>query len=198
MDPSADRQPRGLIGLTRWALGYAVRRRRAMLVVLGALLVKIGLDVLKPWPMKLLVDNVLHGAALPPALAGVAGMLPASDSRERLLTLCVAGTVVLFLLGWAVGLVVTCAGLRFGQLMVYDLASDLFRRLQRLSLRYHHHQPVGESIRRVQKDCGCVSAIVKDGLLPVLTAVVGLVVMFTIMLYLNPTLTMLSLAAVPC
>ena len=57
--------------------------------------------------------------------------------------------------------------------MVYDLATDLFSHLQRLSLRFHSRQSVGDSIRRVTTDCGCVSVIVKDALLPFVAAVVS-------------------------
>ena len=75
----------------------------------------------------------------------------------------------LFLLGWALGVAAACANIAFGQRMVYDLAADLFGHLQRLSLRFHSRQSVGDSIRRVTTDCGCVATIVKDALLPVLS-----------------------------
>ena len=42
-----------------WLLHYALRRFGDMLIVLLAMLLKIGLDLLKPWPMKVLIDHVL-------------------------------------------------------------------------------------------------------------------------------------------
>jgi len=191
-------EPSGTIGLSLWALRYARRQWPALLAVLGVTVVKIGLDVLKPWPMKLLVDNVLKGEPLSPAVAGTVELLPGTGTREGLLTWCVAATVALFVLSWSVGLAATCAGITFGQRMVYDLASDLFAHLQRLSLRYHSRKPVGDSMRRVTSDCGCVSVIVKDALLPVLTAVLSLAVMFAIMLRLDAALTVLALGVLPC
>src|SRR5581483_8267135 len=56
---------------------------------------------------------------------------------------------------------------------------------------------VGDSIRRITSDCGCVSTIVKDTLLPVLTSIVSLVAMLGILWRINPRLTILSLAVVP-
>src|SRR5580704_13717648 len=50
-------------GLAFWALGYASRRRLPLLAVTGTLLLRIGLDVLKPWPTMFLVDYVLQGKA---------------------------------------------------------------------------------------------------------------------------------------
>src|SRR5205823_2236140 len=51
--------------------------------------------------------------------------------------------------------------------------------------------------RRVTADCGCVATIVKDALLPVVTTVASLGVMFAIMWRLDARLTLLSLAVVP-
>jgi ATP-binding cassette subfamily B protein/subfamily B ATP-binding cassette protein MsbA len=161
------------------------------------MLLKIGLDVLKPWPMKFLVDHVLLGAALSPAVAAAVGLLPGAGSPEGLVTWCVAASVVLFLLGWALGVATAWANISFGQRLVYDLAEDLFAHLQALSLRFHSRKPVGDSIRRVTTDSGCVAIIVRDALLPVLTSVISLAVMFLVMWRLDATLTLLSLTVVP-
>src|SRR5262249_21859073 len=94
-------------------------------------------------------------------------------------------------------LVTACANLAFGQRMVYDLATHLFGHLQRLSLRFHSRHSVGDSIRRVTSDCGCVAVIVRDALLPVVSAVVTLVVMFVILWHLDTELALLALVGVP-
>src|SRR5688500_1451079 len=162
--------------LCRWALAHALRRRAALVAVLGAMLLKIGLSVLAPWPMKVLVDHALGDRPLPPPLAAATAWLPGGGAPGGLVGWCVAATVVLFLAGWSVGLVGVRANIAFAQRMVYDLASDLFAHLQRLSLRFHARRPVGDTIRRVTEDCRCVATIVRDALLPVLTSATSLVV----------------------
>ncbi len=158
---------------------------------------KIGLDVLKPWPMKFLVDHILRGEPLTAAAAHAVELLPGPNTPQAWLAWCVAATVVLFLLVWSLGLAAAIASINFGQRLVYDLAADVFSHLQRLSLRFHSRNPVGDTIRRVTADCACVAVIVKDALLPVLTSVVSLVVMFGIMWQMDATLTLLALAVVP-
>ncbi|MQA31817.1 MAG: ATP-binding cassette domain-containing protein, partial [Luteitalea sp.] len=167
------------------------------LAVLATMILKIGLDVLKPWPMKVLVDHGLGDQPLPSALAGAAIALPGGGSREALIGWSVAATVLLFLLGWALGVARSYANIGFGQRMVYDLATDLFSHLQRLSLRFHSRRSVGDSIRRVTTDCGCVSVIVKDAVLPFAASAVSLAVMFSVMWRMEPRLTLVSLAVVP-
>ncbi len=183
--------------LCLWSLRYAARRWPALLAVLATMLLKVGLDALKPWPMKVLVDNVLNGAPMSASLRRAIDLLPGATTPENLLTWAVAATVVLFVLGWALGLATSFANIALGQRMAYDLASDLFDHLQRLSLRYHSRRRVGDTIRRVTEDCGCVSTIAKGALLPVLTSLFALATMFLIMWRLDPGLTLLALAAIP-
>jgi ATP-binding cassette subfamily B protein/subfamily B ATP-binding cassette protein MsbA len=161
------------------------------------MLAKILLDVLKPWPLKILVDHVLQGQPMPPLLADAVGLLPGGSVPASLLTWCVAATVVLFLGAWALGLAASLANVRFATRMVYDLAGSLFGHLLRLPLGFHVRRPIGDSVRRVTSDSGCVATIVKDALLPLAAALVSLAVMFAIMCWLDPVLTLLSLAVVP-
>jgi len=183
-------------GLCRWAVSYAWRRWLAVVAVLTTLLLKVGLDLLKPWPLVFLVDHVIHGKSS--ALAWrIAHALPGSPSTHGLILWSVAGTVVLFLLSWAAGLANAYASISLGQRMVYDLASDLFAKLQALSLRFHTSKAVGDTIRRVTADCTCVSVIVKDALAPVLTAAVTVLAMVVVLWRINPAMTLLSIAVVP-
>jgi ATP-binding cassette, subfamily B, bacterial len=187
----------GAVRLLGWLTRYALRRWGGLLAVLATMVAKIGLDLLKPWPMKVLVDHGLGDLPLSPALAGLAAVFPGSDTREGLIGWSIAATVLLFLLAWALGVAVSYANIGFGQRMVYDLATDLFSHLQRLSLRFHSRQSVGDSIRRVTTDCGCVSVIVKDAVLPFVAALITFVAMFYVMWRMEPRLTLVAVAVAP-
>jgi len=183
--------------LCGWSLSYAAHRWPALVGVVVTMLLKLGLDVLKPWPMKLLIDHVLRGEPDSTTFAASIAWLPGAQSHEGLLAWCVGATVLLFLLTWSLGLLSSLANLGFGQKMIYDVANDLFAHLQRLSLRFHSRKPVGDLVRRVATDCSCVSTIVKDALIPLLVAIASLAVMFTIMWRMDPALTLLALTVVP-
>jgi len=195
-----DKDPKSnlnLLQLSRWAWRYAFRRPLPLSGVAISMLLKVGLDILKPWPMVFLIDYVLRGYAMPPALSGLVQALPGPAAPSYLIGWSVAATVLIFLLSWAVGLATAYANISLGQRLVYDLASDLFTKLQQLSLRFHASKSVGDNIRRVTADCACVSIIVKDALLPVLAAVVSLAAMFSILWRIDATLTSLAVAVVP-
>jgi ATP-binding cassette subfamily B protein/subfamily B ATP-binding cassette protein MsbA len=124
-------------------------------------------------------------------------VLPGGAGQTSLIGWSVAATVVIFLLSWAVGLLTAYANISLGQRMVYDLAGDLFAKLQQLSLRFHSSKSVGDNIRRVTSDCTCISVIVKDAVLPVFGSVVSLVAFFTVLWRFDAALTLLALAVVP-
>ncbi|MEA3189265.1 MAG: ATP-binding cassette, subfamily bacterial [Chthoniobacter sp.] len=197
MSSTPQRKPVGFYRITALGFAFAFRRWPEMLAVLVSMLLSIGLSILQPWPMKLLVDNVLAGQPLPPWIAHLPVMPLGAFSPQALLTWSVAATVILFLLNWAVGLFGAYFSTGLGQRMIYDLAAQLFAHLQRLSLSFHRSKQLGDTIRRVTSDCGCLSTIVLGACLPVFTSLFTLAAMFAIMWRMNPMLTLLSLTVVP-
>ena len=182
-----------------WRLlaGYALRRWPAMLAVLACLGIRAGLEVLKPWPMKLLADNVLADRPMPASIAAIVGWLPGAQSTSGLLTWVVSATVALFLLTRLAILGSGLAGVAFGTRMSYDLAGDLFQHLQRLGLQFHASRSVGDMLVRVTRDATCVSTFVSGALLPAGTALLTLVGMFAVMWAVSPPLSLAALLAVP-
>src|SRR5947207_5557242 len=193
-NPISDSNP---LRLCQWLTRYAWRRWLELLVVVGTMLFKIVLDVLKPWPMIFLVDYVLQGKITSPIFPRLVVLLPGAHTPENLVGWAVGATVLIFLLSWSVGLANAYANITLGLRMVYCLAADLFAKLQQLSLHFHLRQSVGDNIRRVTTDCMCVSIIVKDALLPVMSALISLMIMFVILWGIDATLTLLALAVVP-
>jgi ATP-binding cassette, subfamily B, bacterial len=158
----------------------------------------ILLGVLRPWPMVFLIDYALKERPMPPWISALIGWLPASHNRVQLVSWSVAATILIFLLDWACGLASRYVTVTLAQRMTYEVAGDLLSHLQRLSLRWHTSWPVGDSIRRVTTDCGCVAIILRDALLPVISSLSSLLVMFVIMWQISVPLTLISLLVVPC
>jgi ATP-binding cassette subfamily B protein len=187
----------GIFRVSSRFLPFAFRRWRPLLSVLAAMFLEIGLNLLKPWPLKILVDNVLAAKPLTGPLDDAYGALPGAATADNLLLWTLVAGVVLFVAGWAVGLGNAYANVAFGQRLVYDLAATLFEHLQRLSLGFHSRHGVGNLIRRTTTDAECISTIIASAFVPAVTATVSLVAMFVVMWALDPTLTLLALAVVP-
>jgi ABC-type multidrug transport system fused ATPase/permease subunit len=191
VDPSL-----GASSLRRQArlLRYAKPHWRALALLSTTMLVDVGLDLAKPWPLKLVIDNVLGHRPTPAVLTSV---LPGSASPHGLLAWAAGATVAIFLLGTASTTLYNYFSLRIGQRMVFALASDLFAHLQRLSLIFHSRRALGDTIQRVTGDSYCVSTLVTDALIPAVQALLMLGAMFVVMWSLQPTLTLLALGVLP-
>lgn len=178
-------------------LRYVLPYWRGLLVIAITMLIGIGMDILRPWPTKLLVDQVLDNKPMPAHLAHVMAWLPGGAGREGLLLWASIGTVLLFVAGSIVSMISGVAMLGVGQRVTYELGADLFMHLQKLSLLFHSRRSVADSISRVTGDTYCVTTLTTGVILPLAQSVVTLIAMFLIMWRLEPRLTLLSLTIVP-
>jgi ABC-type multidrug transport system fused ATPase/permease subunit len=175
-------------------LKYAKPHWRGLIVLILTMFADVALDLLKPWPLKIVVDNVLGDVPTP---AIVTDVFPFADTPHGLIVLASLGTIVIFLLGTGSSVFYNYFSLRLGQSMTFALAADLFAHLQRLSLLFHTRRPLGDMIARVTGDSYCVNTLVADALVPALQAVVMLGAMFFVMWSLQPTLTLVALGVLP-
>jgi ATP-binding cassette subfamily B protein/subfamily B ATP-binding cassette protein MsbA len=171
------------------------RARWTGIVVLTLLTCLVALLI--PWPMQVMVDHVLGTAPMPPALARVVGWIPASHRVGMLIAWIVSAEILLFLASALLDAVLTCAWVRVGQGMVYDLSLELFARAQRRSLAFHARAGVGDLMSRITGDAWGIYAIVETMLLAPSRAVLMTVLMTALMARIDWRLTLLALAAAP-
>ena len=175
---------------------YAYPQWRRLLLVAFLMLIGVVVEVLKPWPLKLIVDSVLGHQALPASISWIA-MLPGGTSPSALLGWLSAAVILLFLAAQATNLARDYLQTGARSRMVYALGAELFTHLQRLSLRFHGQQHVGDLMRRVISDSRCAGELVMDVLLPVLMSLLTLVMMFTVMWHLGSFLTLVVVLGAP-
>jgi ATP-binding cassette, subfamily B, bacterial len=184
------------VSLIAWTLSY-MRPYRARMAVLAVIaVVQIVLGLLGPWPLKLVVDNVLGGQPLPASLSGPIHALAGTSTIGVLLVVVAAG-LLLQLIGQVVSMTNTQIQVDTGQRMVYSLRTKLLSHLQALSLRHHLATRTADSVYRLEADAYCVHDLVMSGLLPLATAVLTLAAMFVVLLNLHVSLALLSLTVLP-
>ncbi len=149
-----------------------------------------GFELLKPWPLQVVIDNVLGGKPFPITA------LSSSPPSLILLGACLAIVVVHFGAG-ALTLLHNYTTIRVGQNMVNDLRGALYAHLQRLSLAFHGRQRVGDLLYRVTADSFAVQTMIMNGALPMLSAAVLLGGMLVVLFPLDSNLTLLALTVIP-
>ena len=178
-------------------LTYAVPYWRGWAAIAGVALLGTALTLLQPWPLKVLVDHVLSDLPATGVLGGLIASAPWADSRTGLLGWVVAAGLAIFLVNTAVEFVLALQWTRVGRRMVYQLAGDLFARIQRRSLRAHTRHAVGDSMGRVTVDSWSVHTVVETLLFAPGHALITTVAMVVVMLRLDVRLTLLALCVAP-
>ena len=157
---------------------------------LGQVLFISALELLKPWPLKIIIDNVLSGKPLPwgPAVGW---------SPHRLLLFSCIGLVIVYVVLGGLNILNNYTTIRIGQGMVNDLRRDLYSHLQRLSLSFYHRQQLGDLMYRITADTMGIQTLTMNGLFAILSASVLLGGMLIVMFWVDWYLTLLALAVCP-
>jgi ATP-binding cassette, subfamily B, bacterial len=175
-------------------LPYLRAYRWQVIWALGQVFLIAGFELLKPWPLQIVIDYVL-GNKTPAADNPVAALL-AMPKGELLLFSCLGVVLVNFGSG-ALTQLHYYTTIRVGQNMVNDLRGALYAHLQRQSLAYHGRQRVGDLMYRITADSFAVQTMIMNGILPILSAVILLGGMLVVLFPMDPALTVAALTVVP-
>jgi len=145
----------------------------------------IGLNLLKPWPFKIIVDDFLRGN---PAIG--------HDWHTWVPLLCLA-LVAIQLLWGIINWITNYLFVKIGLQALLKLRTDLYSYLQSLSLKYHDARRSSDSSFRVAYDSQSIQTIYNKGFTNIFGSTITLVGAFVVMLRLDWELTLISLAIVP-
>ncbi|MEY2484056.1 MAG: ATP-binding cassette, subfamily bacterial [Verrucomicrobiota bacterium] len=161
---------------------FSVQTAIGLLLSLAA----IGLSLLKPWPLKIIVDDVLQRN--PHARFG--------NSSSLIPLLCLA-LVAIQLLWGLLNLASNYLFVKVGLQALLKLRTDLYAYLQSLSLKYHDARRSSDSSFRVAYDSQSIQTIYNKGFTNIFASVITLIGTFVIMLRMDWQLALLSLVVVP-
>jgi len=167
----------------RWKVGVA----------LGSIVLKAGADVLGPFLTLIAVDRYLApvhqvpssvtGWLSPNPLVGIGeiaavyvGLICFSFLLEYLQT---------YFMQWA------------GQMVMFDLRSEIFRHLQRMHIGFYDKNPVGRLVTRVTTDVDALNEMFTSGVVSIFEDIFVLAGILAIMLCVNWKLALITFAVLP-
>jgi ATP-binding cassette, subfamily B, bacterial len=175
-------------------LPYWWRITLALLVsVVGSLT-----DLLRPWPLKIIVDNVVsakphhHPQFVESLIIALAG-----HGRTWLLLASVALVLLVAAVGGLCDFAQTFWMSDAGQRVVFALRSALYGHIQRLSLSFHDERRTGDLVARVTGDIQAIQVMVTTGLLSLLSNGLTLAGMVVIMAVMDWQFAALALSVTP-
>jgi len=163
----------------------------AALCTLGA----TAAELLKPWPLKIILDHVILDKPVPRALRALQGLLPAG--KVPLLLEAAAGIVVIALLGGLFSYFQIFITSSIGYRMVYALRRELFTHLQTLSLAFHTRARSGDLLTKIAGDTNTLKDVFADSILKFTSYVLTVAGMLAILAAIDWKIGFIALATLP-
>jgi ATP-binding cassette subfamily B protein len=157
-----------------------------------AIIIKSAADVLGPYFVKVAVDTYFDPTGKP-------GWLGRHLSRDPIRGVTELGLLYLASLGLILSLEFVQAYMMqwTGQKIMFDLRSQIFRHLQRMSVAFFDRNPVGRLVTRVTSDVEALNEMFTSGVLAIFEDIFVLTFIVVIMLRMSWPLALLTLAVIP-
>ncbi len=172
--------------LARRILRYTFPYWKVVVLALVALLLTTLTANVLPLILKYAIDHAL----VPTTAATLA-------ERYRVLLVASGLFVGVRLLDFAARYTQVYALAWLGQHVLFDLRSDIFRKIQRLHLGYFDRTPVGRLLTRITSDVDAINQFITGGLVGFLADFFMLVGIMGFMLYLNWKMALITFAVMP-
>lgn len=177
-------------------MGLLRPHRRALWMGLFAITGESIADVLQPWPLKVVLDNVISHKNNHGWLTSEIDRTVGTNRVHILIFACAA------VLGIALLDAVCTYGEKWvtttvGQWVTHDLRRTLYSQVQRLSLSYHDQSKTGDLISRVTDDIDAIQTFIVSGLLSIVVDVATIVGMIGVLFYLSWRMTLIAMTVVP-
>ncbi len=172
----------------RWPLAGAV----------SAMVLDAALTVLRPWPLKVVIDRVISHKSKGSHVPFIGQWLDSVtfDRMHILYGACAATLMIAISTGLLTYLYTRVLGV-VAQKFVADLRGSLFAHMQRLSLRFHDRQRTGDLITRLTSDVQAIQDVLANGAIILFSNLFLLLGMMSMMLWLNWRFALAALSVSP-
>src|SRR5436309_1572434 len=181
-----------LLKLARFLKPYRFYLAAALLAAFG----EIVADLLQPWPLKFVIDNILRKQPLPHGVARyVAPVFWTSDMG--VLYFALSSVLAIACLGAVASFVQDYLMPRIGHWLMHDVRRHLYWHIQGLSLSYHNEQRLGDLMSTLTGDINVARELIESALLGLLVNSVALSSMILIIVAMDWRFALIALSVAP-
>ncbi len=166
-------------------------------MVLAAMVVETLMSLAAPWPLKVVLDNVVGGSRLPHWLTGFLQSFLGGAGKTQIALLAGAGFIAIAAIGAAASYIDSYFSESVAQGVAHDLRMRTYHHLQRLSLAYYDKHRVGASLSTLTSDIDTIQNFASSGTLGILVDILAVFGMFVLMFWLNWIFALLAAAVAP-
>jgi subfamily B ATP-binding cassette protein MsbA len=154
-------------------------------------------NLLEPWPLKVVLDNVLRSKATNNGWLNHLIFSVADSDRLAILRIAALAVMAIALIGAFCSYAEKLLTTSVGQWVMHDLRQTLYFHIQRMSLAAYDKNRTGDLIGRVTSDIDAIQSFIASSLLDALIDMVTLLGMVCVMFYVNWRFTLIALSIVP-
>ena len=152
-------------------------------------------DLADPWPLKVIVDNLLQAKPLPSWLAGI--VIHLGQNKLAVLNFAILAVAVIAIVGAISSYLEKYLTTSVGQWVMHDLRRALYQHIHHLSLAEHDEKRTGDLISRVTSDIEAVQDFITSAMLGMLVNALTLAGMVAVMFYFNWRFALIALSITP-
>ena len=171
--------------------------RRTLVLVLLAMLVETAMSLAAPWPLKIILDNVVGEHKMSPWLHHLIGALVGRESRMHVAGLAALAFVLIATLGAIASYIENYYTESVGQWVAHDLRMKMYEHPQRLSLGYYSTHATGTILSTITSDIQTIEGFASSSTLNIVVDMLTIVCMLGLMFWLNWDFTLIAVAVTP-
>jgi ABC-type multidrug transport system fused ATPase/permease subunit len=171
--------------------------RGTLLIILTAMLVETGMSVAGPWPLKVILDNVVGSHKLAPWLADLLRPLLDGTSKMQIAAAAAIAVVIIAVVGAIASYIANYYTTSVGQWVANDLRLRTYHHLQQLSLSYYDSHETGTLLSTITSDVQTIQGFASSSTLGMVVDLFTIVAMLFIMFRLNWDFTLIVVSVTP-
>lgn len=171
--------------------------RGTLLIILSAMLVETAMSVAGPWPLKIILDNVVGSHKLSPWLDDFLRPVLSGGSKMQIAAAAAIAALIIAVLGAIASYVASYYTTSVGQWVANDLRLRTYHHLQQLSLSYYDSHQTGTLLSTITSDVQTIQGFASSSTLGIVVDLFTIVAMLFIMFRLNWDFTLIALAVTP-
>jgi ABC-type multidrug transport system fused ATPase/permease subunit len=171
--------------------------RGTLLIILLAMLLQMVATVATPWPLKIVLDNVVGEHKLPHWMDDFLRPFMHGETKMEIAAAAAIALVLIVVLGAVASYVANYCTTSVGQWVANDLRIRTYDRLQHLSLNYYNTHEMGTLLSTITADVQTIQGFASSSTLGIVVDFLTIVGMLAIMFWLNWDFTLIAVAVTP-
>ncbi len=193
---SSSGKRRSFFSLIIWAVSLSRAYKKWVIIILIAMLFETIMSIATPWPLKVIIDNVVEHRPLPKWLSWM-DFIFHNESVVGLAAVAAIAFVLIAIIGAIASYLDNYYNENVAQHVANDLRRQIYHHLQRLSLAYYDTHQTGKLLSTITSDVSTIQDFASSTLLSILVDALTIFGMLILMFFLNPGFTLIALAVTP-